>query len=193
MKTSTIVVMGILGLAATPLALHLAGGSTTTTKNWIKTLHGGSAAGSARTVTLHGGSGVPKGSEGSGVPTGSGVPAVLEAAQDAKATPAAAADLTGKWSLTIESDQGNMTTALVLKQDGKKVTGTMTNPHGEDQLPITGEFAAGTLTMAVDAATDHDEMHIAFKGTAKKDGSLAGTLTSAMGDMAWTAVRAKEK
>jgi hypothetical protein len=197
MRTSTIVMIGILGLAATPLALHLVGGSTGSSKNWIKTLHGGSA-----TASMHGGrtgSGVPevppldvaRGALSSSKGEGSGAD---HSAQDKKPAPKpAAATLAGKWTVTIESDQGNVTSTMVLKQEGRNVTGTFSNPHGEGTLPVVGELADRALTLSVDAVVDHGEMHLAFKGAMKDDGSLAGTMTSAMGDSKWTAVRIKDK
>jgi hypothetical protein len=153
--------IGILGLAATPLALHLAGGSTPATKNWIKTLHGGS-------TSAHG-------------------------APAQEAAPKAATALAGKWIVTIASDQGDVTSTMVLKQEGKSLTGTFTNPHGEGTLPVVGELVDRALTLNVDATVDHGEMHLAFKGVIKDDGSLAGKMTSGMGDSTWTAVRTKDK
>mgnify|MGYP001244483041 CR=1 FL=1 len=173
MKTSTIVVIGILGLAATPLALHLAGGSTSTTKNWIKTLHGGGSG------AAHGGSAAPE---------------ALQKVQDKQPAPkSAAATLAGKWTVTITSEQGDITSTMVLTQEGRKIAGTFANPHGEGDLVVVGELADGAVTLNVDAAVDHGEMHLAFKGAVKGDGSLAGTMASAMGDATWTAVRVKDK
>lgn len=169
MRTSTIVMMGVLGLAATPLALHLVAGPTGTSHSWMKTLHGGSPG------AMH------------------EVARVLADGQDKKPAPKAPADLTGKWSLTIENPQGNLVTPLVLEQDGRKLTGTFTNPHAQGDLPIAGEIIDGALTLTVDGRTDHDEMHIVFTGVLKDDGTLAGRLSSAMGEMTWTGVRTKDK
>ena len=166
-KTSTYVAAGILAIAGTPLCLHVMGGSGKhgTASNWIKALHGGA-------MGAHGSSGSP-GSTGS---TGS--------------AQASASDLTGKWTVTIESEQGNIECRLALKQDGKKISGTMSNPHGGDDVPISGEYADGAVTLTVDTKTDHGEMHLTLKGALKKDdGSLAGTMTSAMGESKWVGRR----
>ena len=69
----------------------------------------------------------------------------------------------GIWTMSVESPHGAMTMGLTLKQDEKKVTGTFSSPHGES--PVEGEFA---------------------------DGTLAGYVSSQMGDMPWTAKRVKE-
>ena len=77
---------------------------------------------------------------------------------------------------------------LVLKQDGGKVTGTFTSPHGD--VPLAGEYVGTTLTFH---ATIEDPHHaeLTFTGTRKDDGTLAGAVTGPMGDMTWKAERAK--
>ncbi len=161
-KTSTFVAAGILAIAGTPVALHVLGGSGK---------HGGM---SNWMKTLHGGM------------AGGGHSAAAPA-------PSSASDLTGKWTVAIESDHGPVECRMVLKQNGKKLEGTISNPHGDGDLPVTGESADGTVTFAVDMKSDHGDMHLAFKGAVKKeDGSLAGTMTSAMGESKWTAARRKD-
>jgi hypothetical protein len=93
--------------------------------------------------------------------------------------------------VTVASDQGSITSTMVLKQDGKSITGTFSNPHGEGLLPVVGQLVDGALTFNVDMKADDHEMHLAFKGAVKDDGSLAGTMTSQMGESKWTAVRMK--
>ena len=101
-----------------------------------------------------------------------------------------AANVSGKWTMTVEgSPHGATTMGLTLKQDGKSVTGTFASPHGD--MPVKGEFADKALTLATTANNDGGE--ISFKAKLKDDGSLSGFLSSSMGDMTWTATRAKEK
>ncbi len=47
-----------------------------------------------------------------------------------------AVDVSGKWSLTVETDAGSGTPIFVLKQEGEKITGTYTGQLGE--APLTG-------------------------------------------------------
>jgi hypothetical protein len=188
MKTSTIVVMGILGLAATPLALHLAGGSSETTKNWVKTLHGGgSTAGHGSPEVRQ----VPQVLQVLQVPQVPQVPQVQQVPGTKAAPKSETVVLSGKWDVTIQGDQGTITSTMVLKQDGAKITGTFANPHADGNLTVAGEFVNGRLTLNADATADHGDMHLTFKGAPKDDGSLAGTMTSAMGEATWTAARAK--
>ena len=97
--------------------------------------------------------------------------------------------VTGKWTLSVESGHGTTPMGLTLKQDGKSVTGTFSSPHGDS--PVEGEFADSTLTLATTAAGD-DSPHVTFKARLRDNGTLAGYLSSHMGDMQWTAERAKE-
>lgn len=178
-KTSTYVAAGILTLAATPVCLHLAGASGNTgALNFVKMLHGGGAHHAAPAKP-------PEDPEA--------VPAALTSTQtpDEKA-PAKnpAADLTGKWALTILSGQQNLECVLAVKQAGAKITGTMSNPHGSDELIVTGELKNGALSIAADGAGTN-EMHLKFAGKVLDNGQLAGKMTSVMGENDWKAARAK--
>jgi hypothetical protein len=105
----------------------------------------------------------------------------------AAVTIAAAPSVTGTWTMTVEgSPHGNMTTGLVLKQDGTKVTGTFSTGHSPD-MTVSGEFANGELKLETPADGDSK---IVFTAKLKDDGTLAGHLSSPMGDMKWTASRA---
>jgi hypothetical protein len=101
----------------------------------------------------------------------------------------APAALTGKWDMTIDTDQGAMQSTLEVKQDGKKVTGTLTSPQGAG--PIEGEYADGKLTFSMSFDSPNGSIQIGFNATMKPDGSLAGTLDFGGGQIPWRAVRAK--
>src|SRR5215203_2743889 len=45
-----------------------------------------------------------------------------------------AADLNGKWTGVLKSGNGDIDTAMVLKVDGEKLTGTVTNMYGEEEI-----------------------------------------------------------
>jgi hypothetical protein len=107
------------------------------------------------------------------------------AAQD-KTTPAP--DVTGKWTMTVHPDPHGMTMGLVLEQKGTKVTGTFNSPHGD--IAVEGEFVDGQLTLATEGDTDS---RITFNARLKTERTLAGYLSSPMGDMEWTAERAPRK
>jgi len=101
----------------------------------------------------------------------------------------APASIAGKWDMTIDTDQGAMQASLDLKQDGKKVTGTITSPQGPATLE--GEYAEGKLTFSISFDSPNGSMQIGFNATMKGDGSLAGSLDFGQGQIPWHAVRAK--
>ena len=113
--------------------------------------------------------------------------AALPAAQGAQPAP----DLSGKWTMKVSGGpHGDAAMSLVLKQDGEKVAAAF-NPGHDGDIPMTGTFVKGALTLKSPA--NDDGAVITMKGTLKADGSLSGFLSSAMGDMTWSAARDKSK
>ena len=115
----------------------------------------------------------------------------------------AAADpktVTGTWNMGIQGDHV-IPTALVLKQDDKKLTGTIALPTqnvGQRvEVELSGEIAGGAFTLAgtVDHATEPTSLTIT--GSLKDDGSLEGTLAMRNHgrdhNLPWTAERLKER
>jgi hypothetical protein len=45
-----------------------------------------------------------------------------------------AADINGKWTGTLKRENGDMDTTLNLKVDSEKLTGTVTDMYGEEQI-----------------------------------------------------------
>jgi len=103
----------------------------------------------------------------------------------------AAPSLTGNWTMNVTGGpHGDATMGLTLEQKGTKVTGTFVSGHGPD-MAIAGEFVDGALKLqTADAKSD---TQIIFNAKLKDDGSLAGTISSPVGDMKWTATRAAAK
>ena len=101
----------------------------------------------------------------------------------------APASVAGRWTMTVAgSPHGDVAMGLALAQDGVKVTGTFSSPHGD--MDVAGEFAKGELKIATTAGNEDDRIYL--QARLNEDGALAGTISSPMGDMKWTATRAKE-
>jgi hypothetical protein len=106
--------------------------------------------------------------------------------------PATAATLAGRWTVTVQTQQGPMDTSLDMKadpKDPKRVTGMSASQYGE--VPIEGEVVDGKLTFWLTIDGGGGGVAITFVGTLQKDGSLAGTFGYGEGEMPWTAVRVK--
>ena len=96
----------------------------------------------------------------------------------------------GRWTGRITgTPHGDMAMGLSLKQEGTKVTGTLTTDHTGD-LPVEGELQGRTLKLST---TGNAEPQLTLTGTLKDEGTLGGTLSSQMGDMTWSAERVKDK
>ncbi len=115
--------------------------------------------------------------------------AISANAQDKKPT----ADITGKWTLVVMADQNPITSALEIKLDGKKVTGSVDNAD-RGTAPITGEYLDGKLTFSLTMQGQGGSISVSFAGALKPDGTLAGTMNHGQPpDLNWTAERVKDK
>ena len=109
---------------------------------------------------------------------------LLAQAEKKAATPGVA----GKWTMLVKSPHGEITMGLVLEQEGKKVTGTLSSDHTGD-LRVEGEFADAVLTLATTGGNASSK--ITLDGRLTGDVTLAGYLSTASADMTWTAERLK--
>ena len=98
-----------------------------------------------------------------------------------------AADLSGKWRMTLEMEVGRATPLLELVEKDGKLTGTYTGRYGSSPVEGTVEGRKLSFTVALNASTS-----LAFQGEQKDDGTLAGKATfGELGDVIWTAARDK--
>jgi hypothetical protein len=93
----------------------------------------------------------------------------------------------GTWTFSVPE----MSLRFVLLQKGNTVSGTLQNPHGS-LIHVTGEFSGGRLKFS-GSSSEPNPIRVSATGNMKADGSLAGNLTSTLGDMDWTAIRTKAK
>ena len=105
----------------------------------------------------------------------------------ALAASAVAADLNGKWKGDLMAPGGNtLETTLVFKVDGEKLTGTVTNMYGEEQI-TEGTVKGDDISFIILAGGG--QFKLVYKG--KLDGDqLKFTVTIVdMGDAQMTAKR----
>jgi hypothetical protein len=116
--------------------------------------------------------------------------------KDKPADPKAAPTVAGKWTMAVDMQGNVMNSALEIKLDGKKVSGTIIGQQG-DPLPIQGEFADGKLTFSMSFNGQNGPIQIGFNGALKENGTLAGTMDLGPAGQGmqinWTAERIKEK
>ncbi len=107
-----------------------------------------------------------------------------------KTAPEKAPTVAGKWQIDTETPHGRLVLALDLKvdaKDSKKVSGTLSSEQMGD-MPLTGEFVDGKLTFVIKS----DEGDLTFVAKFKDADTLAGILSSHMGDLACSAIRSKK-
>ena len=86
---------------------------------------------------------------------------------------ALAADVTGAWAISMETPNGKRDSTLTFKQDGEKLTGTMSGQNGD--TPLTGTVKGNDVAFSVTREFGGQSMKIDY--TAKVEGTkLNGTL-----------------
>ena len=118
------------------------------------------------------------------------VQAARPAGQEAQDKKPETASVAGQWNLAFDGPQGSMMVGMTLKQDEKKVTGTLSGPQGE--VPLEGEYAEGKLSFSISVDTQNGTMEIGFAGQMNEDGTLAGIMAGPMGEIPWKGERVKE-
>src|SRR4051812_1564599 len=68
----------------------------------------------------------------------------------ALASTASALDINGKWKGNLASSNGDLETTMVFKVDGEKLTGTVTNMYGEEQI-AEGSIKGDDLNFIINA------------------------------------------
>lgn len=111
------------------------------------------------------------------------------AAPKADAKPATG--VAGKWTVLTDAGQGPLESALELKLEGTKVSGTISSQMGT--APIAGEYTEGKLTFTLTMQGGSGSVEIWFGGALKADGTMAGTLDFGQGEIPWTAKRTPDK
>lgn len=85
-----------------------------------------------------------------------------------------AADVTGTWQITVETSQGSGTPAVVLQQQGEKLTGTFKSQiFGEAKL--TGTVKGDAIEFSFEADAGGQTLKVSYKGTIEGPTSMKGT------------------
>ena len=98
-----------------------------------------------------------------------------------------AADVTGAWTLTVETPNGQRQSAVDFKQDGKNLSGTIHSQMGD--APLTGTVDGDQVSFSVTRERDGQSFKIEY--SAKVEGSkMTGSLKFGdNGDIPFTAAK----
>src|SRR5262245_34052659 len=106
------------------------------------------------------------------------------------------ATVTGTWNMGLQGDHV-VPVALVLKQNGTTVTGTIALPmqrNGERvEVSLSGEFTNSALTLSGTFEHSAQPATIRIVGKLTEDGTLEGRATTPHGDVPFTAERLRER
>ena len=111
-------------------------------------------------------------------------------------TPAPKAlDVSGKWAMVLELSIGTSNPALVLKQDGTKVTGTYTGRYGESKLTGTIDDKR-QLVFQVALSAEGQDVTMFFSGEVSADGLMIAkgvVNVEGLGEGSWAAKKDKSE
>ena len=110
-------------------------------------------------------------------------------AASAWAAQAAKVDVTGKWTLTVQSDAGTSMPTTTFNQDGEKLTGHYSSMLvGEAEL--TGSVKGQAIEFTVLGEVQGTQIQLKFEGTLDGKDSMKGKLVLAgLGEGTFTAKR----
>ena len=81
-------------------------------------------------------------------------------------------DLTGDWAFEVQTDQGSGSPAIVLKQDGNKLTGKYKGQLGEGD--ITGTVSGKTFKFSFSGNAQGTEFTVTYDGEIESSDSVKG-------------------
>ena len=84
-----------------------------------------------------------------------------------------AADITGKWKFSVESEMGSTQSDWTFEQKGEKLTGTYKGQLGEHQ--VTGTVKGDTAVFSFKASPTGEEMEVKYTATIESPTPLRAT------------------
>jgi hypothetical protein len=100
-------------------------------------------------------------------------------------------NVAGAWDLTLSTPQGENTVNVTFKQDGDKLTGTLSSPMGE--VPLTGTATAGSLKATANLDVQGMALEMAFTGKVAGDTLDGMVKVGDFGEFPFTGKRAASK
>ena len=110
----------------------------------------------------------------------------------APANGAAQTDLSGMWTLTIQSDQGDQPLPITIVQDGESLTASGEVPE-LGPIEMKGTLDGSDVLFEWDLYIEGMELIIVFSGTIAEDGTISGTADfGGFGAGGWSAKRVED-
>jgi len=101
--------------------------------------------------------------------------------------PAAGANVSGSWTMTVESPMGTRDSNAELSQTGEQLSGKMISQRGE--VPINGAIKGDDVAFGMNVNMQGQSLQIDYSGKVAGD-AMSGTVKFGdFGDGKWTAKR----
>jgi hypothetical protein len=101
---------------------------------------------------------------------------------------AQAADVTGRWDVTFNTQQGQLPASLSISKEGDKLVGTLSSQQGD--TPISAEVKDKGVTIYANVQTNSGALQIVMSGTLSGD-TMGGSVDfGGRGTAEWSAKRA---
>jgi hypothetical protein len=107
------------------------------------------------------------------------------------ALPAAAADqdVTGTWTMNVETPQGSGSPTFTLTQEGQDITGTYEGYFGE--APVTGTIEGDEVTLSIEVTAQGQDVKVDYIGTVDGDTMSGEVVFGEFGEATFTGTREK--
>jgi hypothetical protein len=76
-------------------------------------------------------------------------------------------DVTGKWTMRVETQMGSGSPTFTLTQEGETITGTYEGLFGE--APVSGTVKGDDVTLSIEVTAQGQDMKIDYVGTVEGD------------------------
>ena len=96
-------------------------------------------------------------------------------------------DVTGKWDVTFNTQQGQLPASLTIAKDGDKLTGTLSSQQGD--VPISAEVKDKGVTVYAAVQTNNGSLNIVMTGTVDGDTMRGSVDFGGRGTADWSAKR----
>lgn len=101
---------------------------------------------------------------------------------------AQAADVTGRWDVSFNTQQGQLPASLSISKEGDKLVGTLSSQQGD--TPITAEVKDKAVTIYASVQSNSGALQIVMSGTVNGD-TMGGSVDfGGRGTAEWSAKRA---
>jgi hypothetical protein len=97
-------------------------------------------------------------------------------------------DVTGKWDMTVNTDQGARPGTLTISKNGDTLAGSVSGPQGE--IPVDISLKEKAITISMSMQTQNGSLDITMNGTVEGDQMSGQVSFGNSGSATWSARRA---